>query len=190
MSFRWGEEQAYAFEALKQHLTIAPILVFPNERDKFISDMNASNVGIGAVLSKMQNGHERVIAYGGRVILQTGRNYCVTRRELLAMVVFVGMFHHYLVGSQFFLRTDHAALYWLFGLKKLEGQPARWVKRLGCYDMIIQYRPGVAHQNANALGRCSRRCYKPPLQTGPAGTELDFQDLMISPTTSGTMTNH
>ncbi len=107
-----------AFEALKQRLTTAPVLAFPNERDKFILDTDASNVGIGAVLSQLQDGHERVIAYGSRVLSQTERNYCVTMRELLAVVVFVEMFHHYLVGSQFLLRTDHAAIYWLFRMKK------------------------------------------------------------------------
>jgi len=176
VAFHWGDEQDKAFKALKMHLTTAPILAFPNEKDEFILDTDASGVGIGAVLSQVQNGEERVIAYGSRVLSKPERNYCVTRRELLAIVVFVKMFHHYLVGSHFTLRTDHAALYWLFGTKNLEGQPARWVERLGCYDMTIQHRPGKKHGNADALSRCPPRCDETQLQTGPMGSELNLTD--------------
>ncbi len=156
VAFSWGKEQEEAFAALKDSLTSAPILAFPNETDKFILDTDASAFGIGGVLSQVQNNEERVIAYGSRVLSKPERNYCVTRRELLAIVEFVKMYHHYLVGAHFLLRTDHAALYWLFGMKNLEGQPARWVERLGCYDMTIKHRPGVKHTNADAPSPVSR----------------------------------
>ena len=174
--FHWGDEQEKAFVTMKERLTTAPILAFPNETDKFVLDTDASAFGIGGVLSQVQNGEERVIAYGSRVLNKAERNYCVTRRELLAIVDFVKMFHHYLVGAQFLLRTDHAALYWLFGMKNLEGQPARWVERLGCYDMVIQHRPGKLHGNADTMSRCPPRCTQTPMVTGPDGTELDLED--------------
>ena len=176
VTFCWGKEQETAFNALKERLTTAPILAFPNGQDMFILDTDASDVGVGAVLSQLQGGYERVIAYGSRVLSKTERNYCVTRRELLAIVVFVKMFHHYLVGSQFLLRTDHAALYWLFGMKNLEGQPARWVERLGCYDMVILHRLGGQHGNADALSRCPQRCKETRMLPGPSGSEMDLAD--------------
>lgn len=156
--WQWGPEQEDAFQILKRALTTAPILAYPNERDPFVLDTDASNFGIGGVLSQVQNGVERVIAYGSRLLNKPERNYCVTRRELLAIVEFVRQFHHYLVGKRFLLRTDHAALYWLFGMKELEGQNARWVERLNTYDMVIQHRPGKKHLNADALSRCPPRC--------------------------------
>ena len=176
VTFHWDDKQDKAFKALKACLTTAPILAFPNEHDKFILDTDASAVGIGAVLSQVQDNEERVIAYGSRVLSKAERNYCVTRRELLAIVVFVKMFHHYLVGAHFKLRTDHAALYWLFGMKNLEGQPARWVERLGCYDMKIEHRPGKNHRNADALSRCPVRCAETQMQPGPIGSEMDLRD--------------
>ena len=176
VTFHWGRDQEAAFIALKDKLTSAPILAFPNETDKFILDTDASAFGIGGVLSQVQDGEERVIAYGSRVLSKAERNYCVTRRELLAIVDFVKMFHHYLVGSKFLLRTDHAALYWLFGMKNLEGQPARWVERLGCYDMVIQHRPGVKHGNADALSRCPARCTQEIECSGPDGSEMFLSD--------------
>lgn len=47
-------------------------------------DTDASNVGIGAVLSQVHNGDERVIAYYSRALSKPQRNYCTTRRKLLA----------------------------------------------------------------------------------------------------------
>jgi transposase InsO family protein len=158
MTWHWGTDQQVAFDTMKEKLTTAPILAYPNPDDKFILDTDASAYGIGGVLSQEQEGIERVIAYGSRVLNKAERNYCVTRRELLAIVYFVREYHHYLVGAEFLLRTDHAALYWLFGMKDLEGQPARWVERLNTYNMVIQHRPGKKHLNADALSRCHVKC--------------------------------
>lgn len=91
------------------------------------------------------------------------------------------MFHHYLVGTQFLLQTDHGALCWLFGMKNLEGQPARWVKRLGCYNMVIRHRPGKAHGNADRCpDRCPDRCHEPQMEPGSYGTELNFHDFQTT----------
>ena len=100
-----------AFEKLKAALTSAPILGYPtaDEKDGFILDTDASNCHIGAVLSQRQNGEEKVIAFGSKVLSTHERNYCETRRELLAVVYFIVHFKHYLIGHQFQLRTDHGA---------------------------------------------------------------------------------
>ncbi|GFU19190.1 retrovirus-related Pol polyprotein from transposon 412 [Trichonephila clavipes] len=57
------------------------------------------------------------------------RNYCVTRKELLAIVKVVEHFHPYLYGRRFLLRTDHASLTSLLNFKNKEGQIARWIQR-------------------------------------------------------------
>lgn len=58
---------------------------------------DASDVDIGAVLSQVQQGTERVLAYGSRKLTKTKQNYCTTRRELLAMVEFMSLFQQYLL---------------------------------------------------------------------------------------------
>jgi hypothetical protein len=60
-------------------------------------------LGIGAVLSQIYDGLERPVAYFSRSLNKHERNYCVTRRELLAVVESIKHFHHYLYGSQFVL---------------------------------------------------------------------------------------
>ena len=68
---------------LKQALSTPSILAFPRTDLPFILDTDASDHGMGAVLSQIQEGIERVIAYYSRVLSKAERNYCVTRRELL-----------------------------------------------------------------------------------------------------------
>ena len=77
----------------------------------------------------------------------------MTRKELLAVVVAVKTYHHYLCGRQFLVRTDHSALKWLLKFKNPEGQLARWLDLLGAYDFDIQHCSGICHGNADALSR-------------------------------------
>ena len=133
----------------------APILSFPNFSEPFILDTDASNTAIGAVLSQRIDGQEKVVAYASRALTKSERKYCVTRKELLAVVHFVKYFRHYLYGKRFTVRTDHGSLRWLLNFKNPEGQLARWIEVLSTYDMEIQHRPGAQHKNADALSRHS-----------------------------------
>ena len=85
-------------------------------------DTDASDTGIGAVLSQIIDGEEHVIAYASRSLSKPERRYCVTRRELLAVVHFVKYFRHFLYGSHFVIRTDHGSLRRLYNFKEPEGQ--------------------------------------------------------------------
>lgn len=113
--------------------------------------MDASNVGIGAVLSQVHQGDERVIAYYSQALSKPERNYCTTRRELLAIVKAIDHFHPYLYGRKFTITTDHASLQWLLNFKNPEGQIARWLDKLQTYDFCIVYRTGRSHQNADVF---------------------------------------
>merc|ERR1711893_457632 len=131
----------------------APILAYPDPSAEFILDTDASGYGIGAVLAQVQGGKERVIAYGSKSLTKEERRYCVTRRELLAVVFFLKYFRHYLYGKKFTIRTDHGALRWLTNFKDPQGQVARWLEVLGTYHFEIEHRPGLKHNNADALSR-------------------------------------
>ena len=151
--FKWSSECEDAFNQLKRALTTTPVLAFPTTNDPFILDTDASNTGAGAVLSQVQDGHEKVIAYFSRTLTKSERNYCVTRKELLAVILAVKAFHHYLCGKKFLIRTDHRALKWLLKFKNPEGQLARWLELLATYDFTIEHRSGMQHGNADSLSR-------------------------------------
>lgn len=158
--FHWDDDCQQAFGNLKTALTSAPILSYPLPEGRFILDTDASNVGIGAILSQEQKGQEKVIGYFSKTLSKPERNYCVTRRELLAVVKSIEHFYKYLYGRKFLLRTDHAALKWLMQFKNPEGQVARWIERLQEFDFEIEHRAGTAHRNADAMSRrpCSETC--------------------------------
>ena len=151
--FTWTSEQEEARLELQKRLLTAPILAYPDPSAEFILDTDASGYGIGAVLSQVQNGKERVIAYGSKSLTKEERRYCVTRRELLAVVYFLKQYRHYLYGQKFRIRTDHGALRWLTNFKDPQGQVARWLEVLGTYHFEIEHRPGLRHGNADALSR-------------------------------------
>merc|ERR1711893_274924 len=161
--FVWTPQCQEAFETLKVKLTTAPILGFANTEDPFILDTDASDVAMGAVLSQMQEGQEKVIAYGSKMFSREERNYCVTRWELLAVVYFVGHYKYYLAGGKpFTIRTDHASLRWMMNQKEPEHQLARWYARLSAYKPFeFQHRPGKKHANADSMSRLgSGKCFR------------------------------
>jgi transposase InsO family protein len=156
--FEWSPEARVAFDTLKMVLTSAPILAMPTDDDDFVLDTYASDFAIGAVLSQKQDGVERVIAYASRSLDRREQNYCVTRKELLAVVHFLKFFKQYLLGRRFVVRTDHAALTWLKRTPEPIGQQARWLEQMEEYTFLIEHRPGVRHGNADAMSR--RPCPK------------------------------
>ena len=119
--FHWDQKCKEAFDRLKQLLTEAPILTYPDPQKDFILDTDASGTGIGAVLSQIQDGKKKVIAYYSRVLSKAERNYCVTRRELLAIKEAVTHFHAYIYGVHIQIRTDHGSLRWLMNFKEPDG---------------------------------------------------------------------
>ncbi|KAJ8333917.1 hypothetical protein SKAU_G00412360 [Synaphobranchus kaupii] len=147
------EEQSMAFDQLRAALTEAPVLAYPDAQRPFVVDTDASNTGVGAVLSQEDEDGEQVVAYYSRALGKAERNYCFTRRELLAVVRALHHFRPYLQGSHFLLRTDHASLTWLLTFKDPEGQVVRWLEQLQGYDFEIRHRAGRLHGNADALLR-------------------------------------
>src|SRR6218665_1345522 len=95
--FVWSPACEEAFQRLKFQLTSAPILALPNDKDLYILDTDASGEAIGAVLSQVQYGNERVICYGSRLCSQAESNYDVTRKELLAVIFFLKEYRQYLL---------------------------------------------------------------------------------------------
>jgi hypothetical protein len=160
-TFHWSNDCQQSFDLLKQKLINAPILSLPRDSGQYLIDTDASDTGIGAVLSQIQDGEERVISYASRLYSDTEKRYCVTRKELLAVVFFLKHFRRYLLGRPFLIRTDHAALQWLRRTPQPIGQQSRWLEILEEFDFVIEHRPGAQHANADALSRrpC-RQCGK------------------------------
>ena len=151
--FRWDAKCQTAFDDLKQRLMQAPVLAYPDYALPFILDTDASQVGAGAVLSQVREGVEQVVAYYSKMFTPEETNYCVTRKELLAIVKAVKHFRPQLYGRQFTVRTDHASLAWLMKNPAPTGQLACWLETLSEYTFDLIHRKGLKHNNADGLSR-------------------------------------
>ena len=126
VQFVWDESCQAAFEILKKKLCSAPVLAYPKPDLRYILDTDASDVGVSGVLTQIQDGKERVIAYASKKLNVQQQRYTVTRRELLTVITFMNHFRHYLLGQNFLLSTNHGSLRWIFYFKDHRGQVARW----------------------------------------------------------------
>uniref|UniRef100_A0A5S6QI42 RNA-directed DNA polymerase n=1 Tax=Trichuris muris TaxID=70415 RepID=A0A5S6QI42_TRIMR len=139
----------------------------------FILDTDASDTAIGAVLSRIDvHGREYPVAFASRILTKAEQRYCVTRREMLAVITFVEHFRPYL-QQKFTLRTGHGSLQWLRSFKNPDGQWARWQQKLQQYDFVIEHRAERRHANVDTLSRL------PCKQCGRRGTEEASQPISL-----------
>lgn len=151
--FKWTTEASLAFKKLIKALTEAPVLATPNYDLPFKIECDASDFACGAVLSQVQDGGERVIAYMSQKFIASQRKYHVTEKECLAVIMGIEKFRPYIEGSHFTVITDHYSLLWLRNLKDPNGRLARWSLRLQGYDFDIIHRKGKDHVVPDALSR-------------------------------------
>lgn len=142
MKFSWNDSCNIAFNTLKKCLIEAPVLCFPDFTKPFVLTTDASNVGLGAILSQHCDDGQRVIAYASRRLTKAERQYSATERECLGVVWGVEQFKVYLYGRQFELCTDYNPLVWLRSCHEPKGRLMRWILTLEEYDYQMCYRPG------------------------------------------------
>lgn len=109
--WEWRDEQKEAFDQLKTLLTKAPVLACPDFSRKFALQTNASDFGLGGVLTQETEKGERVIAYVCRRLIKAEENYSATKKE--CQVIIIRKLRCYLEGYRFDVITDHLALKWL-----------------------------------------------------------------------------
>jgi len=169
--FHWSDAAQAAFDARKVALTSAPILTMPTVDGDFVLDTDTSDFAIGAVLSQRQNGVERVIAYASRVLDRQEQNYCVTRKELLAVVHFLAYFKH--ISSDDILPFEQIMRHWHgFGIRQLQlvNRQGGW-KEWRYSSSSSKNRTGTRHGDADALSR--RPCPKKNCACTEGATSTD-----------------
>lgn len=154
-TFQWTSDQEMAYSSLKNSLTSAPILAYPDRHMVQILTTDASNKGISAILSQSPDGgpeEERVISYNSRTLRPAEVNYATVHLEALAIVWAVEKYRHYLMGRHFKLRTDNAALVFVMNPTKPSPKMARWAACLMEYDFEIVHLIGT-NNPADSLSR-------------------------------------
>ena len=155
IKIKWTENMTKSFQDLKDALCSTPVLTCPINDSLFILDTDASQFGVGAVLSQRDSDNkEKVICYASNRLSKSESMYCATRKELLAVVHYVRQFSHYLTGRKFLIRTDHKSLTWLMSWRNPStSQYFAWISELSQYDFDIEHRKGENHINADRLSR-------------------------------------
>ncbi|KAK7921945.1 hypothetical protein WMY93_008847 [Mugilogobius chulae] len=155
--FQWSAEAASAFNKLKKLFTTAPVLVQPDPTKQFIVEVDASEVGVGAVLSQRSDPDQRLhpCAFFSRRLTPAERNYDVGNRELLAVKLALEEWRHWLEGADqpFVVWTDHKNLAYIQSAKRLNSRQARWALFFGRFQFTITYRPGSKNIKPDALSR-------------------------------------
>ncbi|CAG2197506.1 unnamed protein product [Mytilus edulis] len=102
VKFDWTTKQDDAFNTLKQKLTSAPILAFPDFEKEFFLSIDASDSAIGYVLGqKHHEGLEKVIAYGGRGLRDQEKRWHINHKEGLALIEAIRNLSRRYADSQF-----------------------------------------------------------------------------------------
>ena len=166
--FLWTDECEEAFQTLKDRLTTAPVLGYPDYSLPFVLQTDASGEGLGAVLVQIQGGTERVIAFASRGLSPAETRYPAHKLEFLALKWAVtDKFYDHLYGRKFSVQTDNNPLKYVMSSAKLDATGQRWVSRLAAFDFDVQYRRGQSNANADALSRLSNEEVTQALQTCP-----------------------
>lgn len=159
VKWEWNSFCEEAFHKIKGILTSVDNVLVHYDPDKTLTlAVDASPVGLGAVISHVIEGMEHPIAYASRTLAPAERNYSQLEKEGLAIIFGLGKFHQYLYGRKFTLITDNKPLSHILGPRK--GIPViaaariqRWALQLATYDYEIECRLSKQNANADALSR-------------------------------------
>ena len=149
----WTERRLRAFDELKDFLVKPPTLAIIQDEGDLVLDVDASLTSCGAVLQQRQNSVMRVIEFASRTFNRAERNYCVTRREMTALVFALRRFKHYLLNRKFTCRVDHMAIVYYKRVAEPTGQHARHLDFISMFDMDVVHRSGSRHGNCDSLSR-------------------------------------
>lgn len=166
--FDWRVEQNEAFHKLKLSIGDVSKLSYFDLHLPTRLIVDASPIGLGAVLLQFKNHNIKIIGFASRSLTDVEKRYSQTEKEGLACVWGVERFYYYLAGVEFELQTDHKPLTYMFNQSsRPPARVERWVLRLQLFKFKIVYKAG----KQNIADSLSRLCQIQ--KTGDTATDMD-----------------
>ena len=150
---RWRSEHGQAYATVKQLLTQAPVLQFPDILKTYATYVDASEAGAGAFLAQQKADDLVISAYFSQRFNDSQRHYSATLKEYYAVVLAIQHWKPYLWGRHFVCVTDHAALRYLYSMQDTSNMLTRWAIALQSFDFTVQHKPGKLHVVPDTLPR-------------------------------------
>ena len=144
VKFEWTEECQKSFEAVKQAMLKAPVLVLPNQTGLFQLQSDTSKTGCGGALFQVQDGVPRLLGYYSRKLPPVCARYGITELEMTGMTAVITAFCHLLSHVYFEVYMDHSAIVYIM---KAKDEPhtdhiARLLEILQKYSFVVKYQKG------------------------------------------------
>lgn len=158
-TFVWTPEADQAYDDIKNALISPEVLIPYDPKLPLLLATDASQVGLGAVLShRLHNGQERPIAYASRTLTATERKYPQMDKEALAIIWAVQKFFLYLYARHWTLITDHKPLSQILHPDKslpvlCISRMANYADYLSNFDFDIVFKPTKSNLNADFCSR-------------------------------------
>ena len=124
-------------------------LLFPDLSKPFDVQCDASGECVGAVLN--QEGH--AIAYESKRLQGAEKTASTYEKELMAVIHALKMWKHYLMGSEFTIRTAQQSLRFFLSQPKMSEKQLRWANYLAQFHFTIMHTPGTQNKVADSLSR-------------------------------------
>jgi hypothetical protein len=138
--FVWSSDADKSYTEIKRLLSNSPILHVVDYNKDFYLFVDASNVAAGYALCQLDNNNNQFhpICYASKKFNNAQKNYTVTDREALAMVLAVRTFKPYL-PNQFTVFSDHEPLRFINSNASKSSRILRWSLELAPYDITVKH---------------------------------------------------
>nr|XP_054601707.1 retrovirus-related Pol polyprotein from transposon opus isoform X2 [Nothobranchius furzeri] len=156
VSFKWTTAAQGAFENCKLLLCSAPVLKAPDLTRPFKLEIDASDVGMGAVLLQEDEGAlDHPVSYFSKKFAKYQLHYSTVEKETLALVLAIQHFEVYLYpgSNPIVVYTDHNPLVFLSRMYNKNQRLMRWALLVQDYDLHIQHKKGTDNIVADSLSR-------------------------------------
>jgi hypothetical protein len=146
-SFTWNPTAAQDFHTLNMAMCTTPVLAFPDFKNTFVLECDASRKGIGTIL--MQEG--RPLAFTSKQLSERNMGKSIYENEMLVILHVVDLWHPFLLGKCFQIKTDHQSLKYFLEQRISSPKQQKWVAKLFRYDYEIIYNKGKENVVVDAL---------------------------------------